>query len=72
MAGPGRGRPGTGPGERFIVLSRDITARMSAEAELESYRHRLEQLVADRTAELEQARAQADAANRAKSPSWPA
>jgi two-component system sensor histidine kinase/response regulator len=56
-----------GQGERFIVLSRDITARMSAEAELESYRHRLEQLVADRTAELEQARAQADAANRAKS-----
>ena len=56
-----------GQGERFIVLSRDITARMSAEAELDNYRHHLEQLVADRTAELEQARAQADAANRAKS-----
>ncbi len=56
-----------GQGERFIVLSRDITARLSAEAELDNHRHHLEQLVADRTAELEQARAQADAANRAKS-----
>ncbi|MFW6053101.1 MAG: PAS domain S-box protein [Desulfosalsimonas sp.] len=36
-----------------IVILRDITARKQAERELQAYRDRLEQLVAERTAELE-------------------
>ncbi|MDP2810584.1 MAG: PAS domain S-box protein [Rhodocyclaceae bacterium] len=45
----------------------DITARKQAEAELEKYRHHLEELVFSRTAELAQAKDAAEAANRAKS-----
>ena len=45
----------------------DISARKAAEAELDQYRHRLEELVYSRTAELAQARDAAEAANRAKS-----
>jgi len=45
----------------------DITARMQAEAELLQYRNHLEELVFARTAELAQARDDAEAANRAKS-----
>ena len=45
----------------------DITERKAAEAELEHYRKNLEKLVATRTAELEDARDVAEAANRAKS-----
>jgi signal transduction histidine kinase len=45
----------------------DITARKMAEAELDQHRHRLEDLVYSRTAELAQARDAAEAANRAKS-----
>ena len=55
-------------------ISRNISERKAAEAELEQYRHNLEELVASRTAELEstnqsltQAKIQAEAANRAKS-----
>ncbi|MBN8474462.1 ATP-binding protein [Sulfuritalea sp.] len=52
---------------RFMVLSRDVTERKSAELELEGHRHHLEELVASRTAELAAARDAAEAANRAKS-----
>ncbi|QPK64785.1 response regulator [Methylomonas sp. LL1] len=48
-------------------LEREIAERKKAEAELDSYRCHLEQLVAERTRELEQARDAAEAANRAKS-----
>jgi len=45
----------------------DITERKQAEVELERYRNHLEELVLARTAELAQARDDAEAANRAKS-----
>ncbi len=51
----------------WVAVERDITARKRNEAELESHRHHLEEMVASRTAELAAARARADAASRAKS-----
>jgi len=58
----------------LICVAQDITARKAAEDELERYRHNLEQLVNDRTADLEKARDElrqakeaAESANRAKS-----
>ncbi len=45
----------------------DISARKATEAELSQHRHRLEEIVYSRTAELAQARDAAEAANRAKS-----
>lgn len=45
----------------------EITERKLADAELEAHRHHLEELVSARTAELAQARDDAQAANRAKS-----
>ncbi|HNT77346.1 MAG TPA: ATP-binding protein [Anaerolineae bacterium] len=56
-------------GEMYAVggIALDITARKVAELELDAYRQHLEDLVAERTRELEQARAAAEAANRAKS-----
>jgi PAS domain S-box-containing protein len=48
-------------------MDRDITARKAMEAELRAHRDGLEQLVAERTAELEGARLLAESANRAKS-----
>ena len=49
------------------VVWRDITERKRVEAELEHYRQHLEDLVAERTAELDAAKDAAEAANRAKS-----
>ncbi|MEI7612976.1 MAG: ATP-binding protein [Betaproteobacteria bacterium] len=49
-----------------LVLS-DISLRKAAEAELEQYRHRLEERVLERTVELEQAKEVAEVANLAKS-----
>ena len=54
-------------GADFFVFLRDITERKSAEQELEQHRHRLQELVDKRTAELAQAKEAAEAANRAKS-----
>jgi PAS domain S-box-containing protein len=54
-------------GGQFFVFLRDITARKQAEAELDQYRHHLEERVHSRTFELAAARDAAEAANRAKS-----
>lgn len=54
-------------GQRFIVLSRDITARKRVELELSEHRQHLEDLVTARTEQMNQAKDAAEAANRAKS-----
>jgi len=51
----------------MFCLDIDMTASKKSEAELQQYRFHLEELVAARTAELEQARNVAEAANMAKS-----
>lgn len=59
--------PGT-PGKHVLYGAvQDITERQRTAAELGQYRHHLEELVARRTRELELAKEQAEAANRAKS-----
>jgi hypothetical protein len=50
-----------------VGSARDITERKHADAELEQYRHHLEELVARRTAELAHAKEAAEAASLAKS-----
>ena len=50
-----------------LGISHDITERRQTEAELEQYRHHLEDLVASRTVELAQAKEVAETANLAKS-----
>ena len=52
---------------QFACLVVDITERKQAEAELVQHRHHLTELVQARTAELAQAKEDAEAANRAKS-----
>jgi PAS domain S-box-containing protein len=52
---------------RFVVISRDITARKMAEEELQRYGQNLENLVESRTQELRLAKEQAESANIAKS-----
>jgi PAS domain S-box-containing protein len=54
-------------GGRLFVFLRDISERENARRELEEHRGRLEEMVWLRTAELEQAKEVAEAANRAKS-----
>lgn len=54
-------------GEDCLATFVDLTVRKQAEAELERYRHQLEQLVDERTVQLVQARDAAEFANRAKS-----
>jgi PAS domain S-box-containing protein len=51
----------------IVGISFDITERKRIESELQQYRERLETLVAQRTAELQSAREEAEKANRAKS-----
>jgi PAS domain S-box-containing protein len=51
----------------YVAVKEDITEKKRMGVELDGHRHHLEKLVAERTAELEQARIQAEAANRAKS-----
>jgi PAS domain S-box-containing protein len=51
----------------YMAIKEDITAKKELARELELYRHHLEEQVEKRTAELVEARAQAESANRAKS-----
>ena len=51
----------------YVAIKEDITEKKRMGQELDAYRHHLEQLVTTRTAELEVARQNADAANAAKS-----
>ncbi len=51
----------------YVAVKEDVTEKKRLGAELDGYRHHLEQLVVERTDELNKARAQAEEANRAKS-----
>ena len=51
----------------YVAVKEDITEKKRLARELDQHRHHLEDLVANRTAELESARALADAASKAKS-----
>jgi PAS domain S-box-containing protein len=51
----------------YVAIKEDITEKKRIAAELDAHRHHLEELVASRTAELDDARQRADSANRAKS-----
>ncbi|ALO47472.1 PAS domain S-box protein [Pseudohongiella spirulinae] len=51
----------------YVAIKEDITEKKRIGQELDAHRHHLENLVATRTAELEEARQHADAANAAKS-----
>ena len=57
----------SGVPEYLLGISEDISERVRAEKELESYRNHLETLVEERTGELGLAKEAAEAANRAKS-----
>uniref|UniRef100_Q47C90 Sensory/regulatory protein RpfC n=1 Tax=Dechloromonas aromatica (strain RCB) TaxID=159087 RepID=Q47C90_DECAR len=57
----------SGQPSQILGVTRDVTERKRAEAELEQYRHHLEKMVEDRTAALSDAKEAAEAANRAKS-----
>ncbi|CRI63704.1 putative PAS/PAC sensor hybrid histidine kinase [Thiocapsa sp. KS1] len=56
-----------GTPDYFISVIEDITDRKRMSDELDQHRHHLQELVARRTAELEEARRQAETANQAKS-----
>ncbi len=51
----------------YVAVKEDITEKKSLAEELDDHRHRLEELVTKRTRQLDEARAQAEDANRAKS-----
>ncbi|SMF95143.1 PAS domain S-box-containing protein [Methylomagnum ishizawai] len=51
----------------YVAVKEDITDKKRALDELERYRCKLEELVSERTAQLEEARRQAEVANQAKS-----
>ena len=51
----------------YLAVKEDITEKRAIARELDDYRNRLEDLVERRTRELEEAKAQAEAANQAKS-----
>ncbi len=51
----------------FVAVQEDITEKKRIGLELDQHRHHLEKLVEQRTAELQVAKTQAEAANRAKS-----
>jgi PAS domain S-box-containing protein len=60
-------RQADGTISHYVAIKEDITEKKRMGAELESHRHHLEELVAQRTAELLAARQLAEAANHAKS-----
>jgi two-component system sensor histidine kinase/response regulator len=51
----------------YVAIKEDITEKKRIAVELDAHRHHLEELVASRTAELDEARQRADSANQAKS-----
>ncbi len=51
----------------YLAIKEDITEKKQIGAELDRHRHHLEELVAERTMQLAEARERAEAANRAKS-----
>ena len=51
----------------YLVMEEDITEKKAAAEELDAHRYHLEELVRSRTAELERARIDAEAASRSKS-----
>ena len=53
--------------EYWVTIWDDVTAQAQVDAELDAYRHHLEELVQRRTLELEGAKEAAEVANRAKS-----
>ncbi len=53
--------------ENMALLQQEITGRKQAEGALKEYSERLEEMVEDRTAELEKAKSTAEVANQAKS-----
>ncbi|MBS0355738.1 MAG: PAS domain S-box protein [Proteobacteria bacterium] len=60
-------RQPNGEVSHYFAVKEDITEKKRIGEELTAYRHHLEGLVAERTVDLERAREQAEAANRAKS-----
>ena len=60
-------RQADGSVTHYLAIKEDITERKRIGQELDRHRHRLEELVAERTAELAAARRTADVANQAKS-----
>jgi len=60
-------RNADGSVEYFLALLSDITERKKAEAELLEYRDHLQDLIKERTAELQVAKERAESANQAKS-----
>jgi len=60
-----------GAPDYFISVVEDITQKKRLVTELDEYRSGLEQVVRQRTDELGRAQARAEAANRARAPSWP-
>ena len=56
-----------GQPRQVLGITRNISERKQAEAELDQYRHHLEHMVEERTAALSVAKEVAEAANRAKS-----
>ncbi len=51
----------------YVAVKDDITEKKQLTQELEAHRHRLEELVGERTAQLAEARERAESANKAKS-----
>ena len=60
-------RQASGEVTHYLAVQEDVTERRRTARELDDYRHHLEELVESRTRELQQARAEAEEANRAKS-----
>jgi PAS domain S-box-containing protein len=60
-------RQSDGSVTHYLAIKQDITEKMRLSSELERHRDHLEELVEKRTAELQEARARAEAASQAKS-----